>query len=316
MTDAPTAAKKESNDTFLQFWQGGLEREFIARHARRWLTHDSSIFAVGSCFAVNIIRWLTEQGVKTPAHAWGLHYNPATIFDEVSLAAGIDCESVTWTTQARDGQSVYIDAKRHPISASSLTQLDAIRAEIVAKSRACFQMANGFVFTLGLSEVWEQNINGKFVVVNRIPDESTRKSSDFRTRFLTVDEVIEHLRLLTNLIRRKKGADIPIVFTVSPIPLKASKSEMDIQSANLRSKANLISAVHAFLDEDTAPIRASYFPAFEMISGGPRPIDLWQHDQRHLHAKTIDTVCTQFTRTYATSPGLFFSNPNFKVPLV
>lgn len=299
----------------LKHWQGGSERNFEARYSRPWLTPESTIFAIGSCFAVNFVRWLVEQGVRTPIPSWGFHYNPMTVYEEIRQAAGGSPDALTWELCSEAGTR-YVDARRHPVSADSLDALQQRQAQIVAQSRACFAAADGIIITLGLSEVWEQRVHGHFRVINRIPDPAIVSKAEFRSRFLSLDEIVEQLRQLVDLIRRVKGAAIPIVFTVSPIPLKASAADMDIQSANLRSKALLIAAVHAFLEEDTVPSRASYFPAYELVAGGPRPEAMWQRDQRHLQAFVINRVCLEFCRLYAVAPQQFASNPHFRVPLV
>ena len=307
--------KPDEIDEYVR-WASEMDRSFISRNPRRWVRKSTNLFSIGSCFAVNVTRWLKEQGVGTRLPEWGLHYNPATILSELRRAADVVERDVIWELTLEDGSACFVDAKRHPISGGSLPQLDAERKRIATASKECFEAADGFIITLGLSEVWEQICNGDREIINRAPDRRVLGDAQFASRFLSVDECVEYIRQIVDLIRITKGYEIPIVFSVSPIPLKGSASGYDVQSANLRSKSILIAAIHSFVEEDTNPQKVSYFPAYEMICGAWRPKRLWQHDFRHLHAWGIDRVCMQFVETFACNPDEFSSNPEFKVPLI
>jgi GSCFA family len=297
-------------------WTGDMDRSFISRNPTRWITKNTKIFSIGSCFAVNLTRWLKEQGVNTRLPVWGLHYNPATILSEFRRAVGVVDEDVIWELSLEDGSTCFVDAKRHPISANSLAELNVERHRISKTSEECFEAADGFIITLGLSEIWEQIRNNGIDVINRAPDKRIIANIDFNSRFLSVDECVEYIRQIVDLIRLSKGHDTPIIFSVSPIPLKGSASNLDVQTANIRSKAILIASIHLFIDEDSNRQKVSYFPAYEIISGGWRPQTLWQHDHRHLNAWIIDRVCMEFVNTFACYPEQFSTNPNFQVPLV
>jgi hypothetical protein len=124
------------------------------------------------------------------------------------------------------------------------------------------------------------------------------------------------LRDITDLIREDKGEATPIVFTVSPIPLKATSSGYEPQVANLRSKATLLAGLHQFIDEDTARRPAAYFPAYEIFLGAPRAPGQWQGDLRHPTAAAVDYVCRRFVEVFGVPGFMPTSDVPFEVPQV
>ncbi|HET7087003.1 MAG TPA: GSCFA domain-containing protein [Rhizomicrobium sp.] len=297
-------------------WTGEREREWMARRRDKWLTRDTQIFAIGSCFAVNFTRWLVQQGLPLAVPPWGMHYNPATILNELKSASGRRSKQLVWTVTDQFGKTKYIDAMRHTILSDNKDDFDKQQIEIERISKEMYRKADAFVITLGLSEIWESSLERSDLVINRSPYVAGDHTKNYRNRFLSVDEVVQYIQQIVEIIRIDKGDSTPIVFSISPVPLKMTNSGYDPQIANIRSKAILIAAIHSFIDEDTAKRPASYFPAYEIFLGAPRFEKLWQADLRHPTAEAIDYVCRRFIENYRYGEFSLDSIVKFTVPEV
>ncbi|MFQ2221632.1 GSCFA domain-containing protein [Aeromonas enteropelogenes] len=293
-------------------WSANRDRAWKARNAKRWFNKSTNIFAIGSCFANNFSRWLVQHGVITTPPEWGMHYNPMTILNELRIAAGESSKELTWHVYDRDGIQVYVDCLRHTITASSLDELNVHRARIKTASEEYLAKAEGFLITLGLSEVWEQQTEGGAIIINRAPYKRyVDEVPVLVNRFLSVAETKVVILEIIQLIRRKKGKSVPIVFTLSPIPLKTTGAKYDPLIANVRSKAILGSAMHEVLDEDDS---IAYFPAYEMFHGAPFIDDLWQDDLRHPTSDAISFACNRFIDIFSLDRHQFRGEISFDVP--
>lgn len=304
-----------------QTWVSCLGRQLSeTRNAERWLTKSSKVFLIGSCFASNFSRWLTAQGSSVIPSNWGLHYNSATIREELEKALQAGRPQVTWATTNEIGTRCYWDAQRHPIVEPTAELLEAKRLSITKTVQDGLRAADAYVITLGLGEIWEQYVNGVWVTLNRAPlvgvVDALRNS--IRNRFQTVDEIKSDISRIVQIIHSIKGLKIPIVFTISPIPLKTTGAQYDPRIANTRSKSTIVAAIHQYLDEHSykTNITPSYFPAFEMTQYSTSDENIWQPDGRHIKANKINEICLQFTKIYGINPAEFHSIPNFDVPEV
>lgn len=309
----PVAAK--APEQIGQRWTGTYDRPWLARGTERFLSKDTRFFAIGSCFAVNFTRWLIAQGLPSRLPEWGLHYNPATIHNELLIASGRGARALVWKVNDRRLGEVYVDCLRHTIFGKTEKELAARRAEIAAAGQSAYREANAVLITLGLGEVWEQATDYGPVVINRAPYPGSPEAERCANRFLSVAEAKGYLMRIVAMIREDKGEDIPIVFTISPIPLKSTGVDYDPQSANCRSKALLLAALHEVIDADKSGRPLTYFPAFELFFGGPRPFDFWQEDFRHPTAKAVSLVCRKFIELFAKDPAKFDFDIPFAVPV-
>ena len=288
----------------------GYEEPWLHR-GRRFLDHDSTLLGIGSCFSVNLLRWLALHGLDViPAH-WGMHYNPATILRELKYIAGEAVPDITWEARCQDGQVRHIDAFRHPIVAPSRAELDATRRRIYEAGSAGFARSSAFFILLGLAEVWEElDASSIWCVINRSPPASIYDPNRHRNRNLHVREVLDYIRRIVDLIRSKRGA-VPVILAVDPIALKTSSNGQDVRIANMRSKTALLTGLFEYLDE--ADEHTFYFPAYELLNGGPRPRELWQRDGRHPDAPAIVVASREFVRAFALQPKRFEQDFPFEV---
>ncbi|WP_218813539.1 GSCFA domain-containing protein [Rickettsiella endosymbiont of Dermanyssus gallinae] len=297
-----------------------LRQPYYVPHQMRWLGPNTKVCAIGSCFATNFSRWIALQNVPVISPVWGLHYNSRTIAEEIRKATGAQINRVIWKILEENGKYKYYDAKRHPVFADTEENLFQTVSDIEIKASVAVADADAFIITLGLSEIWEQRTNSGWEVLNRSPlsQHVEQGLPDVRSRFQSINEIITDLKEIVSAIDQTGGPIRPIVFTVSPVPLKTTGADIDARIANTRSKATLISALHNFLEIIQKPGRASvfYFPAYEQFQYTDTDEQIWQRDMRHIHASKIDKVCFSFCHMFADDPDRFSLLPDFSVPLV
>jgi GSCFA family len=284
----------------------------------KFLNKRSRAYSIGSCFAVNLNRWLRFQGFSVPPVTWGMHYNTRTILYELQGAVGIPTPGMDWIVTRKDGAVAHVDALRHCIDANSAEELHRLKSTIRSESSESFRKADCFLITLGLSDIWEVEVDGRTITLNRAPYRDARSPAavtphKVTNRFLSVQECVEDIRQIVGTIRAHKPAGTPIVITVSPVPLKHTTDARHPHIANSRSKSTLLSAVFSFMDEDAGEPKASYFPSFEFFQTNPLRIDLWQADDRHPTARAISSVAEAFVATYSESE--IDIRPGFSVPI-
>jgi hypothetical protein len=304
---------RKVNCTDIEYWRPSTN--CITPHeTNRWIDDQTCVFGIGSCFALNMHRWLRLHGIAGESLDGGMHYNPATILYELRGISGRTNPVVSWNVASEDGEQ-FVDALRHPVAANSIELLEVRRREISERAKRAFFDANSFFITFGLSEVWEQRTEEfGWITLNRVPPKAIRDENETRNRFLSVDEIQVHLKEIVEIVRQNRGDAANIIFTVSPIPLKVSSLMGDPRIANVRSKANLLAALHQF---NSGPIEhVMYFPAYEFFFGGGAAEGLWQTDGRHPTRIAIEQVCTSFVNAYAKDPRRFERDVNFDVPLV
>lgn len=295
-----------------------FDTPYLTRGQRtKWLHRDTRLCTIGSCFARNFARWIRQQGSTISSVEWGLHYNSATIRGEFECAAGIPRIEVIWE-QKSAGITKFHDAKRHPVSAPDRTQLALKTQEIAYKGAQALRHSDAFIITLGLSEIWEQKVNLHWEVLNRAPlsDHQASGRPPVRSRFQSISEIIKDLSRVVEIIE-STGPGRPIVFTVSPVPLKTTGAPYDARIANTRSKSLLVTALHEFLDmnEKDYP-NLTYYPAYEQFLYFDQDLPIWQSDGRHILAKKVDSVCRSFCSLFAMQPQAYPSLPHFEVPQV
>lgn len=252
---------------------------------RKFIDAAKTITSIGSCFAQNVTKYLTEKSFK-------LHRSiDPEIYISLLGEGMVNTYAITsqfeWALEGRvPSQSLW-----HGYDAREFGYSEDIRL----RTGRVFKQSNVFIFTLGLSEVWYDEPTGE-VFWRAIP---LKHYDPTRHKFkvASAEENLVNLRRLVDIIRTHvPQADI--LFTLSPIRLAATFRKMSCLVANHTSKANLKSALDQFLAERQAAgdSRIYYFPSYEIIT------ELFPHaykfDSRHIHQNIIDFMMKLFDHYY------------------
>lgn len=296
------------------FFEVGRVELCDSQPRRILLDPDTRIFSIGSCFSINFARWMEQQlGVVGPERR-DYYFNSATIRRVIeNVASDAPMFHGGWRVAGEHGD-VFIDGFALTTNGASCVELRHNQLALLRQQREALSIATLAIVTLGLSIVWEERIEDRWVVLNSSPPVSLRMDPRFKIRHQTVSEIKADLRAILDLLSPHQALHNRIVFTVSPIPLKASFTGMDVYSASLYSKASLLAAVHELVEDGDNLIL--YFPAFEYFWMVLDEVSRFQRDGRHPKVEAIQQICLEFVRRYASDPGRFQWLPNFSVPAV
>lgn len=275
----------ERREEFANFAE--LFRTFIAEgHAPRQplLEQSDTIVTLGSCFAAELRHFLNQVGFSSDS-VWvpsGLN-NTYAILDFVSWAV-TGQQTATGYRYDRDDKTGAIVEWQPEFERQAY--------------RGHFEKAGAFVFTLGLAEVWEDRQTGE-VFWRGVP-EHVFDQGRHAFRLSTVEQNLANLESLVRVLRQA-NPDAPIVFTLSPVPLKATFRPISCMTADCVSKSILRVALDLLMQQNLPGVY--YWPSFEMVKWVGCHVD-WpsygmddgvvRHVSRHYVINIIDTFVRCF----------------------
>lgn len=276
----------------------------------------SNLISIGSCFARNLTRWLSHYGYIKQQLPWDILYNPFSIsaeiirlFETVNWEKNIICE-IDKGTKAKK----YRDPWRTWYLAHSKSDLIEFNEKFDIIAKNAISKASGFLFTFGLSEVWSPCSDPE-IVLNQAPIKSIISGdSSWSSRFASVAEVFQVISKLVKTIRKYFGLNFPIIFTLSPVPLKYTSLEVSIREANNISKSTILVALHDICRGDK---NVFYYPSYETIQAFvEKKFTVWQKDGRHITADAIDIITQRFIANYDIHGKPKIKISDFWVPFV
>lgn len=302
-----------------QRWNHFYASPTLVMQQRKLLSKDSKVFAIGSCFAMEIRNALARRNVQVYPNYLDVRYDPKTqIFDkiperdfiahydtfvirqefEAALGVWQDRDAGFWPVEDSHAnkmlgaRTVYQEPYRKMTYASSVEHLKDLSDKITDVMRRGIEEADLIVITLGLTEVWQHNTTGRYLC--RPPNTGYGGGLGLATfRQSTFAENYANMRAVFDLLgERFPGKQI--VLTVSPVPLQDTYSETDIGTANLESKS-ILRAVAGQICREYENV--TYFPSYEMahLMGWP----VFQEDGRHVLGEFADRVVAGFLQVFS-----------------
>ncbi|HET7731215.1 MAG TPA: GSCFA domain-containing protein [Usitatibacter sp.] len=274
-----------------------MAREGLAGILRGWVPEQpiigpqTRVIGVGSCFASYFLLWLAENGFNrtlevSPHNAlirYGASFeNPAVIAQQLRWAFdGLDASRLTWI--GKDKEVFEATEERRRLVRETLERTDVL------------------VLTLGLSEVWYDTETGE-----PLWRALTKRHYDPSRHVFRVESLADTKRSLEVIeaLRERYLPRMKIVFTVSPVRLKATFRPISALSANSVSKAILRASLDEFLRERPAKLNRSlfYFPSYEIVQDHFR--DAFEEDNRHVTPFVAAQVVKCFADNYCEAAAL------------
>jgi hypothetical protein len=269
----------------------GFCRDFVLKGhlpESKIISKSTRVTAFGSCFAQNITAHLSRLGFNLSKDRAPEVYVSAMGEGLVNVYALL--QQFTWALEEeRPPENLW-----HGFDAQSFGYDEKIRT----RTREVFLNTDVFILTLGLSEIWFDEVTGGIfwrAVPMKYYDPTRHK---FRVcSFAETKRALERM----HAVIAKHVPAARIVFTLSPIPLAATFRPISCITASSASKAILRAALDEFLRErdDEERSRIHYFPAFEIIN------ELFPHrfteDGRHPHDFIVPAVMKIFEAYYCES---------------
>ena len=245
------------------------------------IDHNSRIVMLGSCFAENIGKRLTDCGFNVVVNPMGILYNPKSIATALErLIAG---------TEFTEDELFYHNGLwasfMHHGSFSHADKNEALRTmnERLREGHEQLKNATHLIITFGSAEVYERN---GMVVSNchKLP------AREFTHRLLSIDEI-------KNLYNKETQNIAPLqtIFTISPVRYMGEGAHH-----GQLNKATLLLAT----DEICKTTGADYFPSYEIMMDELRDYRFYATDMIHPSDLAVDYIFERFAETYLTDEAI------------
>lgn len=243
----------------------------------------SSILTMGSCFAQELRNHLREKGLTSD---W--MFVPPGLNNTFALRNFIE-----WCVTGDRGSDAYWYEETSDGKASKWEPQNE-----ADNYRNVLSRTDGIVLTIGLAEVWYDLGTGG-VFWRGIP-KSMYDPERHVCKISTVAENVDNLQRILHLIRSLRP-DVPIVISLSPVPLKATTSGSSCITSDSVSKSVLRVALHEFFSS-VSDQNVRYWPSYEMVKWlGPHlPYALFGEDgnTRHVNRGMVKAIVDSFCNHY------------------
>jgi hypothetical protein len=279
-----------------------------------------AVATAGSCFAQHIGRNLADAGLiridaepapvgLSPALArrfgygvysarYGNIYSPRQMADLLVEVADGTPQVIAHALGDR-----WVDGLRPSVEPDGLDSIDEVAAHRdvhLMCIRRALEAADVFVFTLGLTEAWEDRATGRILPVCPgvlagvfDPDQTVPRA------FRYPDVMADLARMMDLLHQFRPG--MKVILTVSPVPLTATASGAHVLLANTQSKATLRAAAGDFA-ADRADV--DYFPSYEIITSPDARGRWYAPNLREVTEAGVAQVMACFRASYGVSDGM------------
>ncbi len=264
--------------------QGLIERSILPGFipAAPLFGRESSILTLGSCFAQELRNYLVERGMRSD---WlfvppGLNNTFAARQFVEWCATGNQSSDAFWYDEATGG-----GAKKW--------QPDVEQKHY----RGVLESVDALVLTVGLAEIW-YDVDSGGVFWRGVP-KSIYDPSKHKCRMSTVEENVSNLNRTIDVLRDVHPG-LPIVITLSPVPLRATFENVSCFAADSVSKSILRVAIDQVMKRGVAGVH--YWPSFEIVRwlGSHIEQSLFGEDgnTRHVNRLTVRLILESFIKHY------------------
>ncbi len=246
---------------------------------------SDNIMIIGSCFAENIGKLMTQGGVNTCINPFGIIYNPVSIAETLLLIT----TQKTFTEEEvfeQDGIfKSYFFHSRH----ASTAQKECLQQ--MNESSCCaldfLQKTNKLIITLGTAFAFKLKTTQQIVAnCHKTP------ARNFERILLNPEEIVEHLSSCITAVR-KINPNISVIFTVSPI-----RHLRDGLHENQISKSILHYTVYQ-LQQTLGHVY--YFPAYEIMIDELRDYRFYADDMIHPSALATQYIWEKFLKSWCSA---------------
>jgi len=300
-----------------QVWPGSFENppvdgNFPAPDTGRFTISPSTpIASMGSCFAREIKRRLIQRDfnyiTEETYHPASLHASAAweRVYSTHCMRQIFEYTFEQWNPDLRwwmapESKKIQ-EPYRRVILYDTLKEAEEDFEQHRKHSRKALEKAEVLILTLGLTEIWQDTVDGSVICLPAGP--YVKEGGDMSRYRFRVSRYGDNLKNLERIheIMAAANPNCKILITVSPVNLWATfRRDIDVISASCNSKATL----RAVADEFTVRHEnVFYFPAFEMatiyqpLSG--RTYFSEGRQNFHVNKATVKFIMRHFFNFYA-----------------
>lgn len=256
--------------------------------SKPFITPETRVHAIGSCFARYFILWLAEHGFNQSCSE--SPYNALLRFGADFESVAVVAQQFRWAFgELEDKSPLWIDKQR---------QIFEVTDEKRQLVRTTLLNTDVLIVTLGLSEVWYDKTNNE--PLWRALTEDQFDPEKHVLRIETMQGTLHWLETIER-IRAKHLPHLKIIFTISPVRLSGTFRPVSPYSANNASKAILRAAVDEFLRNHTTEFNhfLYYFPSYEFAID--YFLNAFERDGRHISSTVASSIIRFFVKSYCTA---------------
>ena len=247
------------------------------------IDYHSRTVLLGSCFTEHIggkLDYFKFQNLQNP---FGIIFHPLAI--EQLIARAIQHKEFTEKDIFEQNGNWHCLEVHSLLAHVDKNEYLQLLNDTLDKLSSDLENASHVLITFGTA--WGYRYRKTAAIVancHRIPQ------SEFSKELLSVSEVTKACNNIARMIR-ECNAEVQLVFTVSPVRhLKEGFVE------NMRSKAHLISGIHALLDDTNPGI--AYFPSYELMMDELRDYRFYTEDMLHPNRTAIEVIWERFSKVW------------------
>ncbi|KIC18502.1 GSCFA domain-containing protein [Leisingera sp. ANG-Vp] len=308
------------------FWRTAVADKNMLDISGLWVpkfrvAQDSRVSTYGSCFAQHIGRALAARGFswfRPEERPFGLSDDNAAKFnyDVFSSRTGNIYTAtllLQWLKWAFGGAKMpdevwekdgrWFDPFRPNVEPGGFASKDELlqaRAVTLEAFRRSVAEADVFVFTLGLTEQWLNKAEGYEYPMCPGTVAGTFDPQVHQFNNLVFGGVQSALQdALKRMTTVNPG--LKVIFTVSPVPLTATKSGKHVLVATMQSKSILRAVAGQMADRRSY---VDYFPSYEIINSAPFKGAFFEPNQRNVAMPGVRFVMDTFFGSQAETFGV------------
>ncbi|MDX1332204.1 MAG: GSCFA domain-containing protein [Robiginitalea sp.] len=247
--------------------------------------YPSHVLLLGSCFAAHLSDRLAYYQFPFTSNPFGVLFHPLPV--ENLLRRAVEGRNFT-PEDLVESQGRWRCLETHSVlsGASPDEALKQLNRALEALKQA-LQHSSHVVLTLGTAYGFRYRKTGQLVAnCHKLP------SREFERELSSPETLRESLSGILALLRSSRK-DLTCLLTVSPV-----RHIRDGLIENQRSKAHLLTAVHALVEEGAA----AYFPSYELFMDELRDYRFYDRDLIHPSEAAIDYVWERFEQAWI-DPG-------------
>ncbi|MBT8324166.1 MAG: GSCFA domain-containing protein [Winogradskyella sp.] len=246
------------------------------------IDYNSQLLMLGSCFAENMGYFLNYFKFKTQLNPFGILFNPIAIENLITRAINKEYYKAEDVYHSNEQWFCFeAHSKLNSVSKNELVDdlnnaLDLTYQHVLSATHICITLGTAWVYRL---------IEQDKIVANC----HKQPQKLFLKELLSVD-AIEHSLNGINALIKDVNPKVSVIYTVSPV-----RHVKDGLVENNQSKAHLISALHAVVDQKQ---HIHYFPAYELMMDELRDYRFYEDDLIHPNCIATSYIWEKFQEVW------------------
>ncbi len=255
------------------------------------INKDTKIFTMGSCFAIELKKYLHNMNYNVLEGVIGLNliwYNTYSILYEFERITGEFKQDKDDVWKLTDGR--FQDPYRRLVFGKTKEELLSLIEKFDERMRNYITQAEVLIITLGLVEVWKKPDNGRIICAS--PGYGKGGGRGCLFKFASYEDNLNNMKKAMDLLRCIN--DCKVIITTSPVPLGKTFRNIDHLIANTESKS-ILRTVCGQLERKYENV--IYYPSYEIAMNANKNT-VFKPDGRHVKPGFISGIMKHFEDTF------------------